>query len=480
MDRGGYLAARSRHASVGDQGDALAPVLEHAERRHQLVQLGHAVGARPLESHDHHHVALELTSFERFEHLILIGKAARGGFDEPALFVDRASLEHRAPEIALHEAQASVALERVGCRTEHVDIGAFFRRLPHQLVAVQLRVVDPCVHRVRAGGHSIAVDQPFAHQRIGDERHPAGVVEVVHVIGAVGIDPRDQRDRRRELGEIAPVDSDPGSSRDRRQMDEMVGRAAGCEQPDHGVDDRFFIDDLGQRPLARLPQLSEAVNRGPRQRLPERRAGIDERGVGHVQAHQLHHHLVAVGGAIEGAGAGRMIGAAFGLQELVLAHFSFGVELPNPLLFLVGQARGHGSSGHQKHRQMAEAKCADQQARHDLVANAEQSRGIEHAVAERDRGAHRDHVAAEQRQVHAGLALSHPIAHRWNTAGDLRRRTDLARENLHLLGVAAIGLMSREHVVVSGYNSDVRTGERADRALVLARSGEAVREIAAA
>ena len=53
VDRGRHLAARARHAPVGDQRDLEAAVLQHAERRRQLVQLGHAVGARALEAHDH-------------------------------------------------------------------------------------------------------------------------------------------------------------------------------------------------------------------------------------------------------------------------------------------------------------------------------------------------------------------------------------------------------------------------------------------
>ena len=128
---------------------------------------------------------------------------------------------------------------------------------------------------------------------------------------------------------------------------------------------------------------------------------------------------------------------------------------------------------------MAEAQRADQQPRHDLVANAEQGRGVEHAVAERHRRPHRDHVAAEQREVHPRLALRHPVAHRRNPARDLRRRADLTSEDLHLLRVAAVRLMRRQHVVVSGYNSDVRTGEVADCLLVLARRGETVGEITA-
>ena len=128
---------------------------------------------------------------------------------------------------------------------------------------------------------------------------------------------------------------------------------------------------------------------------------------------------------------------------------------------------------------MTKTKRADQQAGNDFVANAEQGRRVEHAVAERDCRAHRDDVAAEQRKVHARLTLRNPVAHRRHAAGDLRRGADFAGENLHLLGVAGIRLMGRQHVVVSGYNSDVRTGEMADRLLVLARGGEAVGEIAA-
>src|SRR5205823_10609872 len=122
----------------------------------------------------------------------------------------------------------------------------------------------------------------------------------------------------------------------------------------------------------------------------------------------------------------------------------------------------------------AEAQRADQQAGDDLVANAEKSDGIEHTVAQGYGRRHGDHVAAEQRQIHSWLPLGHAVAHRRNPARDLRRRTHFAGEYLHLLGVAAVGLMRREHVVVSGYNADVGTAEMADRLLVLGRRSEAV------
>jgi len=100
-------------------------------------------------------------------------------------------------------------------------------------------------------------------------------------------------------------------------------------------------------------------------------------------------------------------------------------------------------------------------------------------VAQGDRGPHRDHVAAEQRQVHPRLALRHPVAHRRDSAGDLRGRPDLAGEDLDLLGIASVRLMRGQHVVVGGDDADVGPALRADRVLVVAGRCESVGEIAA-
>ena len=60
VDRRRHLAGRARHAPVGDERDAVAAVLQHAEERRQLVQLRHAVGARALVADDGDEVAVEL------------------------------------------------------------------------------------------------------------------------------------------------------------------------------------------------------------------------------------------------------------------------------------------------------------------------------------------------------------------------------------------------------------------------------------
>ena len=62
MDRGGDLARRPRHPPVGDQGYLEAPILQHAERRRELVQLRHPIRPRALEAHHHDNVAIEFAS----------------------------------------------------------------------------------------------------------------------------------------------------------------------------------------------------------------------------------------------------------------------------------------------------------------------------------------------------------------------------------------------------------------------------------
>src|SRR3546814_6130373 len=62
---------------------AKSAVLEHAERRGELVQFGHAVGARALEADDDDHVAIEFAGLEGILHLLLIAEHARGRLDRP-------------------------------------------------------------------------------------------------------------------------------------------------------------------------------------------------------------------------------------------------------------------------------------------------------------------------------------------------------------------------------------------------------------
>lgn len=325
------------------------------------------------------------------------------------------------------------------------------------------------------------MQEPGIDQRGDDVGHAAGRVEVVHVARAVRVDPRDQRHHAGKPVEILPIDDDARGARHGRDVDRVVGRAAGGEQADDGVDDRPLVDAAPERAvIVAVPaDLGEPVDRRTRHRLPQPRAGIDEGGAGHVQAHHVHHHLVGIGGAVEGAGSGPVIGGGLALQQFRAADLALGIELPDALLLLVGEPRGHGAGRNQDHRQVAEAERADDEAGHDLVADAQQRRALEHAVAERDRSGEGDGIAGEQRQLHAALALGDAVAHGGRAAGHLGRRTHFAGEQLDLLGIAPVGLMRREHVVVGGDDADIHGTARDDRRLVLAGRREAVGEVAA-
>ena len=104
----------------------MTALLQHAQRRRELVQLGHAVRLRPLETHHHDHVAIELAAIERRLHLRLVGEHARGRFHDPAIFRHRRDLDRRRAERAVQHAQAAVGAERLGHRTQDRGIAAAF------------------------------------------------------------------------------------------------------------------------------------------------------------------------------------------------------------------------------------------------------------------------------------------------------------------------------------------------------------------
>ncbi|EEF93734.1 hypothetical protein CATMIT_01631, partial [Catenibacterium mitsuokai DSM 15897] len=185
-------------------------------------------------------------------------------------------------------------------------------------------------------------------------------------------------------------------------------------QTDHAVDDGALVDDAADRPVivAQRGDLRSAARGQRGQRIAQRRVGMDEAGARQVQAHHLHQHLVGVGGAVEGARARAVIAARLGFEQFVAARFAGGVTLAHARFLVVGQARGHRPGRHEDAWQVAEVQRADQQAGHDLVAHAQVQRRVEHVVRQRHRGGHGDHIAREQRQLHAFAALGDAVAHR--------------------------------------------------------------------
>ncbi|MCY1537169.1 hypothetical protein D9M68_726570 [compost metagenome] len=99
-------------------------------------------------------------------------------------------------------------------------------------------------------------------------------------------------------------------------------------------------------------------------------------------------------------------------------------------------------------------------------------------MRQRDGRAHGNRIAREQRQLHAGIALRDAIAHRRHAARHLRHRPHRARGFADHAGVALIGLVRRQHVVVRGDDAEVRRMVDAQLQLVVGwQRGEAVRQV---
>lgn len=199
-----------------------------------------------------------------------------------------------------------------------------------------------------------------------------------------------------------------------------------------------------------------------------------------MQTHHFHHHLVGVGGAVEGAGADAVIRGRLGLQQRQTVGLALGVQLAHAHFFLVRQAAAHRAGRHEQRGQVAEGEGGHHQPRHDLVADAEEQRAVEHIVRQADGGRHGDHVAAHQRQLHAVLPLRHPVAHRRHAAGHLAHGADRLQRLLQPLRVVFVRLVGRQHVIVSGDDGDIAAHHVFQRRLVIGLTGgEAVGQVAA-
>ena len=402
---------------------------------------------------------------------------------ETMLGLDRRDLDQAATQVAAQQAQAAVRLERRRHRAHHRCIGRHRRRRRRrQHAVVQPRLAGECAHAFRHHGGQF-VHQPGIEQFAEHEWHPAGGLEAVHVGLAVGIDPRQQWHRLRELVHVVPGQHDTGRARHRDPVDGVVGRTAGGHQRHHRVDDGAFVDQPAQRTvvLAQRGHGQHPVHRLLVQCRAQRRARVDEGAARQLHAHRLQQHLVGIGGAVEGAGPRRVVGLRLDLQQLFAAGLAGGVALAHLRLFLVWNAGGHRTCGHEQRRQVAEGQCADQQARHDLVADAQVQGGVEGVVAQGHRGGLGDHVAREQRQFHAAAALGDPIAHRRHATGDLGGGTELAGEGADAPGIGLVGLVRRQHVVVGGDDAQVGRGLATQARLVgVAAGGEHMGQVGAA
>ncbi len=467
MDGGGRLAAGARHAAVGDEGDLEALVLQHAERGRQAVQFRHPIGARPLKAQHHHHVAVQLAVLEGLKRVFLRLEHGGGGLDDAVLRLDRRDLDHRPAEVALHQPQTPLAVERVRGGPQGGQVQALLHRVaPDQFAVLQPRLLEIGLQPLAHNGRHVGMQIARLDQLAGDEGHPARRLKGVHIGRAVRIDPRQQRRDRRQLVHVGPVDQHPRRPGHGHKVDGVIGRPAGGQQGDDHVDDGLFRHDVGHpaAPLAR--QLDRPLRRRRRQGVAQAGVGMDEGRRGHVQPGDLHHHLIGVGRAVEGAGAGRVVAGDLALQQFGAVDQPLGVFSPNAGLLGVGDAAGHRPGRGEDDGQMAERQRPHEQARHDLVAHPQHQGGVEGVVCQRHPGRHGDDVAAEQAQLHAGAPLGDAVAHGRRSARDLSRGPRLARRLADDLGEALERLMRRQHVVIGGDDAEVRLGAGHRRQLV--------------
>ncbi len=273
-----------------------------------------------------------------------------------------------------------------------------------------------------------------------------------------------------------------GGAGQRHHVDAVVGTAAGGEQGHQPVDQRALVDHRTQGAIGRgaRDHGADAAGRLLGEGAAQLAVRVHEGGARQHQTHGLEHQLVGVGGAVEGAGARRVVGAALHLQQGVTAHFAGGVLLAHLHLLVIADAARHRAGWHEGGGQVGVGERPHDLARRYFVADAEQQGGVEGVVGERQRGRLGDQVAGEQGHVHPRLPLGHAVAHGGHTAGHLGAVAQLGQRGLDDVRIALIGLMGAQHVVVGGDDAHVGAGHVEDAPLlVTAGGGHGVGQVAA-
>ncbi len=253
----------------------------------------------------------------------------------------RRYLGHAATEVALQHTQPAFRRERALDRAQDAFVQAIFRPFPpDQLAVVEKGLAGVTLQALADHRLHIFVQQPGAEQRTHHERHATGGVEMVHVGLAVGINLGQRRRHRGNVGHVLPGQLNPGRLRECGYVQRVVGGAAGSIERHHRVDDGLLVNDLAERHVVASlrSHAGHLACRLAGQLVTQWCVGIDEGRARQVQAHDLHHHLVGIGGAVEGAGAGAVIGEHFRLKQLFPTRLAFGIALANLGLLLVGDA----------------------------------------------------------------------------------------------------------------------------------------------
>ena len=422
------------------------------------MQFGHSIGARSLKPHHDDRICGETPGLERVLDALLIVENPHRGLDYMALRRHGRNLDDPAPQIAGKLRQTARALERVRAGPQDLFVQALVGAiLPHHAVAAQFRLLPVKRQAFPRDGFGIGVEQPIVQQLPDHEAKPACGMEMVHIGKTVGIDLGHQRHSGRDICKILQIQQHACGPRHRGKMQNKVGGPPGCHQPDKPVHKAALVQNFARRgkAVAKRCDGGRAFDGCTRQRLAQIGAGIDETRARKVQPHEFHEHLVGVGRAIEGAGAGAVIAGHLCRHQFLAADLARGEGVAHLGLFVIGQAADHRPGRHEHRRNMAECGGCDNQPRHDLVTNAQIEGGVKGVVAEPHARRQGNHIARKQAQLHPRLALGHAVTHRRHTARNLRRGPRLARRSPDQIGVAFKRLMGGQHVIIGGDDADI-------------------------
>ncbi len=341
MNRRRDLARGARHTSIGDQRNLEPAILKDTQKRRHLVQLGHAIAARPLEAHHGDEIALQLARLEGIGQLFLILEHLGRRFDDLMFRSHGGHFHHATAQVAFHDPQTTFRRERTGNRAQDIFIEAFERPFtPDQFAVFQERLLGVAAQAITGHGVDVFVQQTGSQQLANQERHAACRLEVVDIGFAVGVDVTEGRYHFRQIGHVLPGQLNARGLGNGRHVQGVVGRAARRVQRNDGIDQRALVDDLADRHEAAAlhGQTRHLASRFDGQCITQGCVGIDERSTRKVHTHHFHHQLVGVGGAVEGAGSRTVIRLHFRVEQLFTGGLAFRIPLPYVGFFLVGDA----------------------------------------------------------------------------------------------------------------------------------------------
>ena len=389
VDRRRHLARRAAHAAVGDQRDAESPCLcSTAERRRQLVQLGHAVGARALEAHDGDEVALQLRRRRtpRAAPPALSNTIAGASTTWRSAGTAETLITAR-PRLPVEQLQAAVVAERLAPR------GARSPSSPLAAGSVAPGSRPRVAARARGRSRRGRRRRRWRRRRAGSRPRAArGSRSRARRRPGTGSRRRCRSDRR------APAAAPPRDSSEKsvQSMTMPAARATATQ----------WIRWLVEPPVASSATIALTITRSSTSRpIGMKRAAARARSAEHAcapprasapraapRAGARRRRPARAGPSPRAASGccwrcrrrcrcrGRGTPPLSACEQRVAADQALRVLLAHLGLLGVRQAAGHRPGRHEHARQVAEVQRADQQARHDLVADAEQQRGVEHVV----------------------------------------------------------------------------------------------------